>query len=74
MPPGPESITSRPRFSYSSTAIPASRQARARVRPPIPPPMIITFDIEAILLSEPYSMKKFSKLTDDGVEPFKKTA
>jgi len=36
--------------------------------------MIITFDIEAILLSEPYSMKKFRKLTDGGVEPFKKTA
>jgi hypothetical protein len=74
MPPGPESIASKPRFSYTSTAMPTSRQARARVRPPIPPPMIITFDIEVILLSELYNMKKFRKLTGEGDEPFKKTA
>jgi hypothetical protein len=36
--------------------------------------MIITFDIEVILLSELYNMKKFRKLTGEGDEPFKKTA
>jgi hypothetical protein len=54
--------------------MPTSRQARARVRPPIPPPMIITFDTEAILLGELYNMKKLRKLAGDGVEPFRKTA
>ena len=52
--------------------MPTSRQARARVRPPIPPPMIITFDTEAILLGELYNMKKLRKLAGDLAEPLQK--
>ncbi|MEC4816630.1 MAG: hypothetical protein SAK29_25685 [Scytonema sp. PMC 1069.18] len=49
IPPGPDNIPSSWRFSYTSTSIPTSRQARANVKPPIPPPITIAFDIEGLL-------------------------